>query len=125
MLFLIMGLVAVAYITFMRYVPVVGVPELGEHDMKGTGVQVIDIRDYNESYQDLIPDALNIPVAYIPRYYTEVLRKDVLVVASNQLEKNIGIRLLRQKGFRIVGYRITDGREPHIYSDVMDRLTHL
>jgi rhodanese-related sulfurtransferase len=68
----------------------------------------IDVRDYNESYKELIPGAINIPIAYLNRYYSEIPNVDLYIVASDNFEKNIGIRILRKKGFNVIGCSIKD-----------------
>jgi rhodanese-related sulfurtransferase len=105
MLFVLMlGLAAI--ITFKRYFPILGLKciKWGEFDKKN--INVIDVRDYNDSYKEPIPGAINIPIAYLNRYYLEIPNVDLYIVASDSVEKNIGIRLLRKKGFRVIGCSI-------------------
>src|SRR5690606_35223153 len=104
---IILSILFVGSILYRRYFPVLGMccKKLGELDRSTI---VIDVRDYNESYKDPIPGAINIPIAYINRHYNEITNGDLHVVASNRLGKNFGIRLLRKKGFRVVGYSITN-----------------
>lgn len=49
---------------------------------------------------------MNIPIAYLNRFCHELPNCDLIVLASNTLEKNIGVRLLSKKGFRVSGYTI-------------------
>lgn len=101
---IILGLVAI--LIFRRYFPVLGLKCLkwGEFDIKNSNV--IDVRDYNESYKEPIPGAINIPIAYLYRYYAEIPNVDLYIVASDKIEKNMGIRMLRKKGFQIIGCSI-------------------
>lgn len=67
----------------------------------------MDVRDYNQSYRDPVPGAINIPYAYMKRSYSDISRKNIHVVASDYLERNMSIRFLRKRGFKIVGYSLT------------------
>ncbi|MFF2876062.1 hypothetical protein ACFVR2_07020 [Gottfriedia sp. NPDC057991] len=69
--------------------------------------QIIDVRDYNESNKMPIINALNIPIGYLKRSYVDISNNEIHIVASNKLEKNISIRFLRKKGFKIIGYSLT------------------
>lgn len=71
-------------------------------------VILIDLRDYNISTKNPISEAINIPIAYLKRYYRDIHAKKVHVIASDQLEKNMGIRFLRKKGFKISSYSLTN-----------------
>lgn len=90
---------------YRRYVPVCGVPctKLTNPDSI-----MVDLRDYPLAAKNPILGAISIPIAYLNRYNTEITGIKVHVIASNQLEKNIGIRLLRKKGFNVIGYMLTD-----------------
>lgn len=98
----------IGYLIFKRVFPILGLQQINKKDMELSTFPVVDIRDYNVSYKNPIPGAINIPVAYLNRFYNGIPHHDLIVVASNRLEKNVGIRLLRQKGFKIVGYTLTD-----------------
>jgi rhodanese-related sulfurtransferase len=102
----ILALGLVSILLFKRYFPILGLKcmEWGELDIKNS--KVIDVRDYNNSYKDPIPGAINIPIAYINRHFSELPNVDLYIVASNSVEKNIGIRMLRKKGFQIIGCSI-------------------
>lgn len=92
---------------YNRYVPVKGVQcvsSLNNYD----NVKILDVRDYNDSYHDPIPESVNIPVAYLKKYYPSVANSDLIIVASNTLEKNMSIRFLRKKGCTIIGYTIAN-----------------
>jgi rhodanese-related sulfurtransferase len=91
---------------FRRYFPILGLKckKWDEFDIKN--IHVIDVRDYNESYKEPIPGAINIPIAYLNRYYLEIPNVDLYIVASDKIEKNIGTRMLRKKGFQVIGCSI-------------------
>jgi hypothetical protein len=92
---------------YLRYFPVRGVPCVSSLNQGADSIKMVDVRDYTQSYKDPIPGSTNIPVMYLNRNYRELSRMQVLVVASNRLEKNISIRFLRKKDINVVGYRLT------------------
>lgn len=49
---------------------------------------------------------MNIPVAYIERCYEEIPRDNVHLVVHTELEKNIGVRMLRKKGINVRSYSV-------------------
>jgi rhodanese-related sulfurtransferase len=104
MIYLILALIVILVILYKRYFPVLGVKcsQLEEVDL--TILEILDVRDYNESYKNPIEGALNIPIAYLKRHINEIPQKDLHLVVSSLLEKNVGVRALKQKGYRIVGY---------------------
>ncbi|WP_163537176.1 hypothetical protein [Gracilibacillus sp. YIM 98692] len=100
--------IALVHLLYIRYVPIKGVPCV---DPKEKGVQekiAVDIRDYQKASNDPVAHAIVMPVPYIKRYYNEIPSKTIFVIASDHLEKNIAIRLLKSKGFQVVGYTLTD-----------------
>jgi rhodanese-related sulfurtransferase len=104
MIYLILALLVILVILYNRYFPVLGVKcsQLEEVDL--TNLEILDVRDYNESYKNPIEGALNIPIAYLKRHINEIPQKNLHLVVSSLLEKNVGVRALKQKGYRIVGY---------------------
>jgi rhodanese-related sulfurtransferase len=104
MIYLILTFLVILVILYRRYFPVLGVKcsQLEELDL--TKLEIIDVRDYNESYKNPIEGAMNIPIAYLKRHINEIPHTDLHLVVSSLLEKNVGIRALKQKGYRIVGY---------------------
>ncbi|KAB2334811.1 hypothetical protein F7731_13700 [Cytobacillus depressus] len=71
-------------------------------------IVIVDVRDYNQSYNDPIQGAINIPFAYMKRRYSDISHKNIHIIASDYLEKNMSIRFLRKRGFKIIGYTLTD-----------------
>jgi rhodanese-related sulfurtransferase len=104
MIYLILTFLVILVILYKRYFPVLGVKcsQLEELDL--TKLEIIDVRDYNESYKNPIEGAMNIPIAYLKRHINEIPHTDLHLVVSSLLEKNVGIRALKQKEYRIVGY---------------------
>jgi rhodanese-related sulfurtransferase len=101
-------LIVVGYLIAIRYFPIIGLNYIDKKELDLTTLIKVDVRDYNESYKNPVKGAINVPVAYLKRYYLEIPSKNLIVVASNRLEKNVGIRFLRTKGFKVVGYTITN-----------------
>lgn len=93
---------------FLRYLPVWGVYCKSLLDIDENDISVLDVRDYNQSYKDSHALTINIPVAYLKRYFHEIPNKKIHIVASNELEKNISIRILRKKGFFVESYSLTN-----------------
>lgn len=95
---------------FLRYLPVWGVRCIHLFDIDEKELIVVDVRDYNQAYNDSVHSTINIPVAYLNRYFHEIPDKQIHVVAANPLEKNISIRFLRKKGYHVKSYTLTDGQ---------------
>jgi rhodanese-related sulfurtransferase len=104
MIYFILALLVILVILYKRYFPVLGVKCSQLEEVDSTKLEILDVRDYNESYKNPIEGALNIPIAYLKRHINEIPQKDLHLVVSSLLEKNVGVRALKQKGFRIVGY---------------------
>ncbi|WP_132004026.1 sulfurtransferase [Mesobacillus foraminis] len=102
-------IVLLVVILYTRYFPVFGVPckDLANGQNKHTNT-IVDIRDYNVSTKNPVNGAIVIPTAYLKRFSDEIPSKEVHIVAANQLEKNVGVRYLRKKGFKVNGYTLTD-----------------
>lgn len=88
----------VLVLNLYRYLPVWGVRCLQMLEIDENSTTIVDVRDYNQSYKDVTQAAINIPVAYLNRYFHEIPGKQIHVVAATSLEKNISIRFLRKKG---------------------------
>ena len=98
----------VLYFLFRRNIQIARIPQIDEKELELTRLNIVDLRDYNVSYKSPIENAMNIPVPYIKRHYKDIKSNDLIVAASNRLEKNVGIRILRRKGFKVVGYILID-----------------
>ncbi|WP_394185651.1 rhodanese-like domain-containing protein [Metabacillus halosaccharovorans] len=112
------ALTIISYFLFLRSFPVFGLVDIEKKKVETNNFYVIDLRDYNESYKDPLNIGMNIPIAYLKRYYNEIPNLELIVVASNCMERNIGVRILRKKGFKVVGYKMTSrkeiGKEKHL-----------
>lgn len=101
-------------VLYKRYCPVSGVQRTDWSQLNREKRNIIDLRDYNVSSHSPVYGAQNIPVAYLNRNLNEIPKDNLYIVASGSLEKNVGIRFLRQKGFQVVGYTIAG--ENHLKS---------
>lgn len=106
MKFFILPILIFIYVMYKRYFPIFGVPSSHLKDLQLDEVSLLDVRDYNESDKNQIKGATNIPIAYLERHFNEIPKSQIHLVASNFLEKNMGIRFLRKKGFKVVRYTI-------------------
>ncbi|MGG3560867.1 sulfurtransferase [Neobacillus rhizosphaerae] len=99
---------------YQRYVPVIGISSVQNFSDHGELV-LLDLRDYQTSSKEVIPDSVNIPYAYLKRYYKEIPKKKLLIIASDSIEKNLAIRFLKKRQFSIHGFMILDEkrREKH------------
>lgn len=104
--FVIFIIAFIILLIYKRYIPVRGVRSINLSDLDLNKISIIDLRDFNESFKDPIDEALNIPVAYLKRNIKSIQMKELYIVASNSLEKNVGIRILKRKGYRVEGYTI-------------------
>ena len=102
---LIICIIILAAAIYNRYFPVKNVPCI---ENKDPNTVIVDIRDYNESSRDIPHDALNIPYAYLRRFSKEISYDKIHVIASNQLELNLGLRFFKRKGFTVISYEIVD-----------------
>jgi hypothetical protein len=106
------GLITVlilGYFYYKSYMAIKSVPcidvnrsQLDDHHV------VVDFRDYNNLSENQAFQAIVIPIPYLKRFYHEIPRKHVYVIASNKLEKNIGIRFLQKHGFQVTGYSLAE-----------------
>ena len=89
---------------FNRYVPVRNVPVV---KTKQKDAIWVDLRDYQDSAKNPVNGAINIPCGYLKRYIKEIPNEQIVIIASSEVEKNFGARLLKKYGFNVRGYTIT------------------
>ncbi|WP_421385138.1 hypothetical protein ACOJQI_10340 [Bacillus salacetis] len=112
MLLLIIIVASVLIALYKRYFPVTGVHRLVETPPAADSIQLLDVRDYNQSFNNPVPQSINLPVAYLNRNIHELSGSRVHVVASSKLEKNMSIRILRRKGIEVAGFTLTERQSP-------------
>ncbi|NYE07550.1 hypothetical protein F4694_004361 [Bacillus niacini] len=101
----------VASIFYRGYFSVFGVHCINLNDLNLDKIKVIELRNYNESYKNPIKGALIIPIAYLKRNFIEIPKRELHLIVSSPLEKNIGVRCLRKKGFCVVGYTFVNHQQ--------------
>lgn len=101
---------------YNRYFPIFRIQNIHWKDIDTNNTELVDVRDYQNSFNDPVKGAVNIPIAYLKRNYREINNGNVLVIAANVIEKNIGIRFLKQKGYRVVGYSILDPQKAVLFN---------
>lgn len=94
---------------YKRYVTAKGVKHDCADNLKENGdILLLDVRAYNISYKDPVEGAFELPVAYFIRSYDEIPDRPIHVIASDEMEKNIAVRLLRKKGKNVISYSLTE-----------------
>ncbi|WP_411243091.1 sulfurtransferase [Priestia aryabhattai] len=96
----------VIFIGYRRYYPVKGIVCINSREVKDKDITVLDIRNYNETTDDSSIQVLNIPYAYLKRFYLEIPQDKIHIIAVDRVELNLGIRFLRKKGFIIQSYEL-------------------
>lgn len=103
-LFLIL-IVIIGIYAYKRYVPVFGVSEVISYSIE-EDVVVLDLRDYQSTFNEPISESLNIPYSYLKRYYKEIPKRKLLIIATDAIEKNLAIRFLLRKKFQVFGFKV-------------------
>ncbi|MFD0048184.1 hypothetical protein ACFVHQ_02405 [Actinomycetes bacterium NPDC127524] len=101
MIFLLVLLGYAGFSIYKRYVPV-SHPFIGKYDKE----ILLDVRVYQDTYNDPALGAIEIPYGYLKRYHQEIPNRDLIIVAGDMVEKNLACRFLKKKGYRIKGYMI-------------------
>ncbi|MCP8970208.1 rhodanese-like domain-containing protein [Ectobacillus ponti] len=96
-----------ALVLYIRYMPVYGVQAADE---ARADILVLDVRDYNETSKCQTNAAVHIPYAYLVRFYQDIPKRPLHVVAASRLDRNLAIRFLRRRGYTIASYHITNGK---------------
>lgn len=100
-------LTPILLIAYKRYCPVKGIICIKKNKLKDSTIIVLDIQDYNETSTYSEEGTLNIPFAYLKRFYLEIPQGKIHVIAEDKLELNLGLRFLIKKGFTINSYELT------------------
>jgi rhodanese-related sulfurtransferase len=118
MIYLSLALIVILVILYRRYFPVRGVKPYQLEGLDFSKLKILDVRDYNESYKNPIDGALNIPLSYLKRNIHEIPDKDLHLIVTSLLEKNVGARILKEKGYRVVGYSFISGQSKESHLEV-------
>ncbi|CQR47082.1 hypothetical protein BN1058_01371 [Paraliobacillus sp. PM-2] len=101
-------LATIIYMIYVRYYPIKGIPCMDMNQLSKVTKKVkLDIRDYNTSAKNTVTDSVLLPIAYLRRHHNEIPSKQIYLIASDKIERNLAARMLKQKGFQIMGYTIT------------------
>lgn len=97
-------------ILFRRHFPIFGIPSILNlsHLNHHNGV-MLDTRNYNDNSYDRVPGSIQIPYAYLARYYHEIPKEPIHLIVNNTLDRNLSVRFLREKGFEIKRYTLPQG----------------
>lgn len=90
---------------YRRYIPIINIP-LIPHFSATKDMVILDVRDYQTIDKDPVDGALNIPYPYLNRYYNEIPKGKIVIIATDSLEKNLAIRFLKKRGYKINGFMI-------------------
>ena len=72
---------------YKRYIPIVNIPLISDFTVT-TDTLLLDVRDYQTTCKVPIEGAINIPYAYLNRYYQEIPLANIIIVATDAVEKN-------------------------------------
>ncbi|MBX9996712.1 MULTISPECIES: sulfurtransferase [Priestia] len=103
MLYIAVLLLAILFIAYRRYYPVKRIQCIRESEAKELGRTVVDIRHYHEVRDSI---GIVIPYAYLKRFYSEIPRGSVHLIARDRVELNLGVRFLRKKRFEVRSYEL-------------------
>ncbi|SFE41557.1 rhodanese-like domain-containing protein [Alteribacillus iranensis] len=110
-LFLALIIFSLAVSMAKRLIPVPGVHPVDiKHIEKDT--IFVDARDYQTAEREgWVPEACRIPLPYVNRQYNSLPDKQIILLVSDRVEKNLYARLLLKKGYRVVGYNIPHAKQ--------------
>jgi rhodanese-related sulfurtransferase len=116
MIYLSLALIVILVILYRRYFPVRGLKSYQLEGLDLSKLKILDVREYNESYKNPIEGSLNIPLSYLKRNVDEIPDKDLHLIVTSLLEKNVAARVLKQKGYRVAGYSFVgdQSKESHL-----------
>ena len=95
-----------SYMMYYRYFPV-RTKKLYSHDVTH-GHVVVDVRDYQDSSKGDCEAVVALPCGYIRRYSSDIPSGPLVVMGSNLVECNVGVRQLKRLGFNVKGYMIIE-----------------
>jgi hypothetical protein len=104
-MFIFAFIMILSYMMYQRYAPIHGVPcvNLNQVNCLKERTVLVDIRDYNLAASKPVNGVFLMPFAYLKRHYEAIEGRDIVLVVSDVLAFNLGVRFLRRKGFNIVG----------------------
>ncbi|WEG17535.1 sulfurtransferase [Alkalihalophilus pseudofirmus] len=104
----------IAYFLYKRYIPVIGLKCTDIQNIKDKNeVVILDVRDFPVANKTSIDGTMNIPLAYLKRYYHDLDKKMIYLVCAERQEVNLSARFLKSKGYRVGGFMIKNEATPH------------
>ncbi|MCA1063038.1 hypothetical protein LS684_23895 (plasmid) [Cytobacillus spongiae] len=91
-----------SYMMYYRYFPV-RIKQWTSPEVSSRHV-IVDVRDYQDSSRGNCPNIVAIPCGYIKRHSHDIPDGPILVMGSNPIECNVGVRQLIRHGFNVEGY---------------------
>jgi rhodanese-related sulfurtransferase len=107
MVFIYLLLLLIGFFVYKRYFPVYSVPKITKLT-NNKDIVLLDLRDYHTTFNEPIEGSINIPYPYLRRYYEEIPNRNLIIIASDFIEKNLAIRFLLRRKFSISGFVIID-----------------
>lgn len=92
---------------YKRYVPVFGLKKVDfRYDLNCTNKNIVfvDTRDFQTSFKNPVEPAFRLPLPYLNRHYKEINGKHVVLIVTDDIEKNLSARILQKKGIKVIGY---------------------
>jgi rhodanese-related sulfurtransferase len=95
-----------SYMMYYRYFPV-RTKQWSSLELTSRHV-VVDVRDYQDSSKGDCDNIIAIPCGYIRRHSRDIPDGSIVVLGSNPIECNVGVRQLKRLGFPVEGFIIID-----------------
>lgn len=96
-------LLAMLPLLYRRYVPVRGTKRISDFH-EGCEAVLVDVRDFHEAKHLPMESAIHIPLPYLARQHSDIPKKEVVVVVSDRILRNLSIRQLKKHGYDVKGY---------------------
>lgn len=73
----------------------------------------LDLRDYSLAHRYPVEGSINIPFAYLKRYYSEIRKSKVFLIGAEIGEIKASMNYLNKKGFEVTGYGVKQNSITH------------
>ncbi|WP_276019689.1 sulfurtransferase [Bacillus mexicanus] len=94
------------YTIYRRYYPVKGIFCVNKEEIEALDMTILDIRHYNDVTNRSDDMTLHIPYAYLKRFYLEIPRDRIHIIARDRVELHLGVRFLKRKGILVNSYEL-------------------
>ncbi|MFP7230870.1 sulfurtransferase [Bacillus subtilis] len=106
MVILFLLIIVIIIATYKRYYPVTGISCINKDEFETKDMTILDIRHYNDVANFSNDITLNIPYAYLKRFYLEIPCDKIHIIAHDRVELNLGVRFLKRKGIHVNSYEL-------------------